>query len=333
MPTFAEAAARVLEQKRPGWRSRKHPNDWISSLRAHAFPELGHRPVGEITTADILAVLTPIWHDRHVTARRVRQRIGAVMKWAVAMGLWPDNPAGDVLDQALGRQARPDGRLGGPSRGRASGPGGPARRLIRRARSAGGRVRQALKSGGAKAGSCPLAVMSQPTPCTHKGAGEGLRPFDPEGRPRSATVCVLAQRASRVRSRPMDPGQAAPQRPRHHLRPRGDRRRAPPGVGTSCAGDAEAVRGDRTGDAVRDGGTHRSLPRQRRGKLGDRGRIPALGAVESFLGALGPPPTQTPPGVRGSPRAGGPSPRRRRLSPRSAAAAVHSTRQHRQAST
>ena len=103
MPTFAEAAARVLEQKRPGWRSGKHPNDWISSLRAYAFPELGHRPVGEITTADILAVLTPIWHDRHVTARRVRQRIGAVMKWAVAMGLRPDNPAGDVLDQALGR--------------------------------------------------------------------------------------------------------------------------------------------------------------------------------------------------------------------------------------
>ena len=38
-----------------------------------------------------------------MTARRVRQRIGAVMKWAVAMGLRPDNPAGDVLDQALGR--------------------------------------------------------------------------------------------------------------------------------------------------------------------------------------------------------------------------------------
>ncbi len=103
IPTFAEAAARVLEQKRPGWRSGKHPEDWISSLRAYAFPELGHRPVGEITTGDILAVLTPIWHGKHVTARRVRQRIGAVMKWAVAMGLRPDNPAGDVLDQALGR--------------------------------------------------------------------------------------------------------------------------------------------------------------------------------------------------------------------------------------
>ena len=92
VPTFAEAAARVLEQKRPGWRSGKHPRDWISSLRAYAFPELGHRPVGEIMTADILAVPTPIWHGKHVTARRVRQRIGVVMKWAVAMGLRPDNP-------------------------------------------------------------------------------------------------------------------------------------------------------------------------------------------------------------------------------------------------
>ena len=104
MPTFAEAAARVLEQLRPGWRTAKHAKDWVTSLRVYAFPQLGNRPVGEITTADVLAVLTPIWHDKQVTARRVRQRIGAVMKWAVAMELRPDNPAGDVLGQALGRQ-------------------------------------------------------------------------------------------------------------------------------------------------------------------------------------------------------------------------------------
>ena len=52
----------------------------------------------------LLAWLTPIWHDKPETARRVRQRIGAVMKWAVAMGYRSDNPAGDALGQALGRQ-------------------------------------------------------------------------------------------------------------------------------------------------------------------------------------------------------------------------------------
>ena len=44
-----------------------------------------------------MTLLTPIWHDKPETARRVRQRIGAVMKWAVAMGYRPDNPAGDAL--------------------------------------------------------------------------------------------------------------------------------------------------------------------------------------------------------------------------------------------
>ena len=40
-------------------------------------------------------------------AKRVSDEIdalGAVMKWAVAMGYRPDNPAGDALGQALGRQ-------------------------------------------------------------------------------------------------------------------------------------------------------------------------------------------------------------------------------------
>ena len=49
------------------------------------FPRIGALPVSAVTTADVLAILTPIWHDRPETARRVRQRIGAVMKWAVAM--------------------------------------------------------------------------------------------------------------------------------------------------------------------------------------------------------------------------------------------------------
>ena len=61
-------------------------------------------PMSEVTTADVLAILTPIWHDKSGTARRVRQRIGAVMKWAVARGYRPDNPTADALGQALGRQ-------------------------------------------------------------------------------------------------------------------------------------------------------------------------------------------------------------------------------------
>ena len=104
VPTVEEAAAEVLAQQRPGWRNAKYGQDWPRSLRAYAFPRIGALPVSAVTTADVLAILTPIWHEKAQTAQRVRQRISAVMKWAIAMGYRPDNPAGDALGQALGRQ-------------------------------------------------------------------------------------------------------------------------------------------------------------------------------------------------------------------------------------
>ena len=72
IPTFAEAATRVLEQKQAGWRNRKHAREWLSSLRRAAFPRIGKVPVSEVSSADVLEILTPIWHRKAETARRVR---------------------------------------------------------------------------------------------------------------------------------------------------------------------------------------------------------------------------------------------------------------------
>ena len=44
-----------------------------------------------------------LWHSKAETARRVRQRIGAVMKWSVAKGHRADDPAGNALGAALPR--------------------------------------------------------------------------------------------------------------------------------------------------------------------------------------------------------------------------------------
>ena len=68
-PTVEEAAAELLEQQRPGWRNAKHARDWPRSLRADAFPRIGALPVSEVTTAEVLAILTPIWHEKSQTAR------------------------------------------------------------------------------------------------------------------------------------------------------------------------------------------------------------------------------------------------------------------------
>ena len=103
MPTLTEAAARVLEQKRAGWRNPRHPREWMSSLRRFAFPRIGKMPVSEVTSADVLEILSPIWHLKAQTARRVRQRLSAVLEWAVAMEFRIDNPC-DRIAPVLGPQ-------------------------------------------------------------------------------------------------------------------------------------------------------------------------------------------------------------------------------------
>ena len=103
MPTFAEAATAVVEQKRGGWRSPRQAAGWLHSFERHVFPRIGSRPVSEVSSADVLAVLTPLWHVKTRTARTVRQRIRSVLEWAIAMDYRADNPC-DRIGPVLGPQ-------------------------------------------------------------------------------------------------------------------------------------------------------------------------------------------------------------------------------------
>ena len=103
MPTFAEAAERVVEQKRSGWRNPRQAHVWMASLGRYAFPRIGRTPVSEVTSGDVLEILAPIWHVKATTARLLRQRIRTVLEWAVAMEYRTDNPA-DRVGSVLGPQ-------------------------------------------------------------------------------------------------------------------------------------------------------------------------------------------------------------------------------------
>ncbi|MGB0158835.1 MAG: tyrosine-type recombinase/integrase [Thalassovita mediterranea] len=103
--TFEEAARKVHKIHEPTWRNKKHAAQFISTLETYTFPRIGKLKVSEVTTADVLAVLQPIWLAKPETARRVRQRIGTVMKWAIANGWRQDNPA-DTISSALPKQEK-----------------------------------------------------------------------------------------------------------------------------------------------------------------------------------------------------------------------------------
>ena len=102
IPTVSALAAQVVEEKRPAWGPRQ-AKQWEASLEAYVFPYIGDLPVSEVTTANVLKILMPIWHEKPETARRVRGRIGSVMKRAVAMDFRTDNPC-DRLEATLPRQ-------------------------------------------------------------------------------------------------------------------------------------------------------------------------------------------------------------------------------------
>ena len=102
VPTFAEAFERVLEIHREGWKDgAKTEQQWRARLRDYALPVLGNKRVDRITTADVMDILEPIWTSKPETARQVRQRIGAVCKWAIAQGYRADNPAGEQIAAAM----------------------------------------------------------------------------------------------------------------------------------------------------------------------------------------------------------------------------------------
>ena len=106
IPTFAEAAAAVIELNRPTWSNPKHVAQWESTLKTYVFPRFGKRPVDSIASADVLAVLTPIWNAKSETAKRIRQRIGNIMDWAVAQGYRQDNPAAALTKVLPKRDAK-----------------------------------------------------------------------------------------------------------------------------------------------------------------------------------------------------------------------------------
>ena len=101
VPTFREATARTCEALRPRWGDGKHAADWTSSMERYAFPILGDLRVDRIQREDVLRVLTPIWGRKLETARRVRQRVRSVLRWAHAHGYVRENMAGEALDGAL----------------------------------------------------------------------------------------------------------------------------------------------------------------------------------------------------------------------------------------
>jgi integrase len=105
VPTFNDAVQRVYALHEPSWRNKKHAAQFRTTLEQYVSPVCGRKKVSDVTSQDVMTALMPIWIDKAETARRVKQRIGVVMKWAVAQGYRKDDPS-IALEQAMPKVAR-----------------------------------------------------------------------------------------------------------------------------------------------------------------------------------------------------------------------------------
>lgn len=86
VPCFEEVARQVHIERLPTWKNPKHGQQWINTLADYAFPKIGRMPVSDIGQPEVLQVLSPIWTEKHETARRVAQRMKAVLDVAHSRG-------------------------------------------------------------------------------------------------------------------------------------------------------------------------------------------------------------------------------------------------------
>ena len=84
--TFRQAFEAYFGVKRKQLSNAKHLKQWPSTMETYVFPRSADMPVADVTHADVLAVLEPIWFDKPETAKRVLQRIEAVFKSAIVRG-------------------------------------------------------------------------------------------------------------------------------------------------------------------------------------------------------------------------------------------------------
>jgi integrase len=101
--TFDKAAETYIAQHRSSWKNLAHAAQWPATLGQYVSPIIGKMSVNDIDTPHILKVLTPIWHEKPVSAKKIRGRIENIIGWATVAGYRKDANGHDKPNPARWR--------------------------------------------------------------------------------------------------------------------------------------------------------------------------------------------------------------------------------------
>jgi integrase len=85
---FGDVVRAYHETIKGTFKSDKYRASWLAQLKQFTDPDgVGGKPMCYVNSNDIRDVLAPIWEARHVTAKKLAQRIEAVFIWAAGGGI------------------------------------------------------------------------------------------------------------------------------------------------------------------------------------------------------------------------------------------------------
>lgn len=92
--SFKDAAQANLDTHERKWANPKTRGIFMARLQTFVYPHIGALAVSDISTADVLKVLEPLWHTKTETGARTRGYIEAILAFATVKGYRTgDNPA------------------------------------------------------------------------------------------------------------------------------------------------------------------------------------------------------------------------------------------------
>ncbi len=84
--TFRQCTDAYLKRKTAEFSNPRHAAQWRTTIEQYAYPVVGDLPVEAIQLGHITRILEPVWTTKTETATRVRQRIEAVLAYAITHG-------------------------------------------------------------------------------------------------------------------------------------------------------------------------------------------------------------------------------------------------------
>ncbi|SDK27491.1 tyrosine-type recombinase/integrase [Aliiruegeria lutimaris] len=102
--TLADVIDLTFEARKAGLKGDGTAGRWMSPLKVHVLPKLGHRDVESITQADVAETLRPVWRTKTSASEKAIQRLGQALRHAEAAGYDVDPRVIDRAKVMLGDQ-------------------------------------------------------------------------------------------------------------------------------------------------------------------------------------------------------------------------------------